>query len=216
MRKLLVTLALASSGAFAQYTGPAVDACRDYALRETARGAPAPPGVVFECDQNLVIERYTRKAGSQFVSSVLLGNGAVVYAGAPSAEFSFICLLADEKRPVFFKWLARQNVPALAQCMRDPGQRGKPRPCLEALLLLAETELNQLYAQHFQRARERDLASGSEKALAANRKSNEEWRRYRDAECARRRDDAPPGASADDVQLACIVELTRRRALDLR
>ena len=83
--------------------------------------------MVFERDQNLMIERYTRKLGNQFVSSILAATARSCYEDAPSAELSFICLLADEKRPVFFDWLARPNAPALAQCMREPSLRGKDR-----------------------------------------------------------------------------------------
>lgn len=217
MSRIFLLCAMLSTSALGQYDGPAVEACRAYAAKETAQRSASRPEVVFDRDRNLVIERYTRKVGSQFVSSVLAGNGAVVYAGVPSAELSFICLLADDKNPVYFGWLARQDVPALVQCLRDPGLRGKPRPCLETLLQVAENELTELYAHRFQLARERDVAAGAgDKALDAHRKSNEAWRLYRDAECARRRDEAPPGAGPDDVQLACRVELTRRRALDLR
>ena len=74
----------------------------------------------------------------------------------------------------------------------------------------------QIYALHFQEARERDHAAGNENAANTFRKSNDEWRQYRDAECARRRDHAPNGVTPDDYHLACLVELTRRRALDMR
>jgi uncharacterized protein YecT (DUF1311 family) len=77
------------------------------------------------------------------------------------------------------------------------------------LLQVAEADLGQLYATRFQEANERGDA-----ALAAYRKSNDEWRQYRDAECQRRRD-AGTG-DADERQLACIVDLTRRRAWDMR
>ena len=50
----------------------------------------------------------------------------------------------------------------------------------------------------------------------AFRKANEEWRQYRDAECARRPDHAPKDVSAEDYQLPCTVVLTRRRAPDMR
>jgi len=63
----------------------------------------------------------------------------------------------------------------------------------------------------FQEANER-----GEKSLAAYRKANDEWREYRDAECPRRREAAAKGTSPDDVRAACMVELTRRRALDMR
>jgi len=195
----------------AQYDGPAVEACRSYAKREAARDGASVKDVVFERDQALAIERYTRKLGSQFVSSILTGNGAVVYVNAPSAELAFICLLADEKRPVFFEWLPRQDTRSLAQCTRDGELRDKPRPCLETLLQTAENDLIELYAQRFQEAN----ARGAE-ALASYRKANDEWRQYREAECSRRRDYAPAAVNPDDYQMACIIDLTRRRAVDMR
>ena len=205
-----VFLLLASATAHAQYQGPAVESCRAYAVKEMkANGSPGKD-VVLERDRSLLIERYTRKVGTQFVSSVLTGNGAVVLPGTPSAELSFLCLLADEKRPVFFTWLPRQDTVALAQCTREDSLRGKSRPCLETLLQVAENDLGQLYAIRFQEANER-----GEAAVAAYRKSNDEWRQYRDAECQRQRD-VHGASNADERQLACIVDLTRRRALDMR
>jgi uncharacterized protein YecT (DUF1311 family) len=209
MRFVLLLATLAAWAAHAQYQGPAVEACRAYAMKELKKDGNQARETIIERDGNLLIERYTRKVGNQFVSSVLTGNGAVVYSGAPSAELSFLCLLADEKRPVFFTWLPRQDAVALSQCTRDDSLRAKSRPCLETLLQVAEGELGQLYANRFQEANERGDA-----ALAAYRKSNDEWRQYRDAECQRRRD-AGTG-DADERQLACIVDLTRRRAWDMR
>ena len=197
--------------AVAQYKGPAVEACRAYALKELQRGGNQAKVVVIERDQNLSIERYSGKVGAQPVSSILTGNGAVVYDGTPSAELSFVCLLADEKRPVFFSWQPRPNAPVLAQCARSESLRGKERDCLELLLRTAEQDLSQVYAYRFQEANER-----GEKSLAAYRKANDEWREYRDAECARRVESAPSGVSPTDYQAACMVELTRRRALDMR
>ena len=216
MRCLIAFLLLFSDAAVAQYRGPAVDACRDYAKKEQLKYNSSAREVVFDRDAALSLERYARKIGSQPVSSILSGNGAVVLAGAPSAELSFICLLAGEKRPVFFYWLPRQNAAAITHCLRDEGQRAMPRPCLELLMQVAEAELTQVYALGFQEARERDFNAKAEDFTAAYRKSNDAWRQYRDAECARRRPFAPAGLSAEDYQLACAVELTQRRALDIR
>jgi uncharacterized protein YecT (DUF1311 family) len=208
---LLIGLCLLPVHANAQYRGPAVDACRAYALKELQREGNQAKAVVIERDGNLALERYSRKLGNQPVGSILTGNGAVVYEGTPSAELSFLCLLADEKRPVFFAWQPRPNAPVLAQCARSEGLRGKERGCLELLLRIAEQDLSQVYAYRFQEANER-----GGKSLAAYRKANDEWREYRDAECARRRELAPSGVSSEDYQAACMVELTRRRALDMR
>ena len=214
--RFAVVLLLFSNTVLAQYSGPAVDTCLAYAKREAARDGTRAKDIVFERDQNLTIERYTRKLGNQFVSSILRGNGAVVLDNAPSAELSFICLLASDKQAVFFDWLPRAHPSALAQCTRDDSLRDRPRPCLELILQVAETDLTQVYAEHFQSARERDVKAGNETAVDAFRKANEEWRQYRDAECTRRRDQAPNGVATEDQQLACMVELTRRRALDMR
>jgi uncharacterized protein YecT (DUF1311 family) len=195
----------------AQYKGPALEACRTYALKDLQRGGASAGAVVLERDSSLNIERYSGKVGNQPVSSILTGNGAVVYDGAPSAELSFICLLADEKRPVFFSWQARPNAPVIPQCERSASWRGKQSGCFELLLQTAEQDLSQVYAYRFQEANAR-----GEKSLAAYRKANDEWREYRDAECARRREAAAAGVSSEDVHAACMVELTRRRALDMR
>jgi uncharacterized protein YecT (DUF1311 family) len=214
--RLAVLFFLLTNTAFAQYDGPAVDTCLAYAKSEAKREGTSAKDIVFERDQSLMLERYTRKLGNQFVSSILRGNGAVVLNNAPSAELSFMCLLADDKRAVFFEWLPRLNPSAMAQCTRDEVLRGKPRTCLETLLSVAETDLMQAYSAHFQEARERDHKAGNEAAVNTFRKANEEWRQYRDAECQRRRDHTPKGIAAEDLLLACAVELTRRRALDMR
>lgn len=195
----------------AEYNGPAVEACRAYALKELQRAGNRAKSVVIERDPSLSIERYTRKVGNQSVSSILTGNGAVVFDGAPSAELSFLCLLADEKRPLFFAWQSRPNAPALAQCVRSEELRGKERSCLELLLRVAEQDLSMVYAHRFQEANER-----GERSLAAYRKANDEWREYRDAECTRRRELAPSSVAAEDYQLACVIDLTRRRAIDMQ
>lgn len=198
-------LALVASSAFAQYDGPAVQSCREYAIKDLKRAGANVKDALIESDRHLFVARYTRKVGSQFVSSVLSGNGAIVYPGAAAAELSFVCLLADDKHPVFFAWLPRQDTSSLAQCTRDESLRGQPRQCLEMLQQIAESELGQLYAERFQEANAR-----GEAAVAAYRKSNDEWRQYRDAECDRQ------GAASDERRIACLVDLTRRRAWDMK
>jgi uncharacterized protein YecT (DUF1311 family) len=200
-----------SFAALAQYQGPAIEACRALAVKQLQREGTQAKTVVIERDADLNLEREARKVGSQAVSFVLTGNGAVVFEGTPSSELSFVCLLADEKRPVFFAWQPRPNAPALAQCTRSDGLRSKPGGCLELLRRVAEQDLAQVYAYRFQEANER-----GEKSVAAYRNANDQWREYRDAECARRGELAPSGVSAEDYQAACMVELTRRRALDMR
>jgi uncharacterized protein YecT (DUF1311 family) len=211
MRYATLLFCFFSLNAFAQYSGPAVQACIDYAKREQKAGGGSAQAVVFERDQSLQIERYTRKLGSQFVSSILTGNGAVVLEGAPSAELAFICLLENEKKPLFFEWLPRPFAPAAAQCLRSAELQKAPRACYELLHRIADQDLNAAYAQRFQEANQRGDA-----AVTAFRKSNDEWKQYADAECARRRGIAPSGVSPEDYALACYVDLIRRRAQDMK
>ena len=200
-----------SESSLAQYNGPAVEACRAFALKELKREGGGPSDVALERDASLSFERYGRRVGTQSVSGILTGNGAVVFDGAPSAELAFLCLLADEKRPVFFAWQPRADPAVLAQCTRGAAMRAKAQDCFQVLLRVAEQDLSEVYANRFQEANER-----GEKSLAAYRKANEQWREYRDAECARRREQAPSGVTPDDYHAACMIELTRRRALDMR
>ncbi len=204
---LLLLVPLAAS---AQYTGPAVESCRAFAEAEEKRDGGRVAAVQFDKDRHLSIERVTRKIGSQLVASALSGNGAIVLASGPPVEISFLCLLADEKRPLFFHWTHRRDAPVLAQCRRAPTAGSDLGKCLDPLLQLAEQDLLPLYAQGFQAARDVDAAAGNEDASSVFRRSNDAWRGYRDAECARR------GPAGSDAQRACLVELTRRRALDLR
>lgn len=190
---------------------PPLEACRAFAKKELAREGMKAADVILERDAGLAVEPYGRKVGSQLVRLVVSGNGAIVLPDSPSAELQFICLLADAKQPLFFNWLPRPNVAPLAQCSRAEAMKAKARPCLEVLLQAAEMDLTSVYALRFQEAHERGDA-----ALAAYRASNEEWREYRDAECARRANAVPADAAPEDHSLACRVELTRRRALDMR
>jgi uncharacterized protein YecT (DUF1311 family) len=215
MRALLLLL-LAPLAASAQYDGPGVEVCQLYAQRQLIRDAGTARTVVIERDHSLIIERYTRKVGNQFVSSILSGNGAVVFANAPSAELAFICLLADDKRAVFFEWLPRRDASAMAQCMRDDTTRANPRPCLQTLIEVTEADLTQAYASKLTDARQLDVASGNEAPSDRFRASNKAWLEYRDAECLRRKDQTPAGVDPGDYQLACTIELTRRRLVDVR
>ena len=206
MKQILLFALLGPIAALAQYSGPAVQTCQAYAEREFKRDNPGVRTVSLVDDLDRNIDRYTRKLGSQFVSSVLYGNGAVVNAQGPSVEFSFVCLLADDKRALFFHWLPRRDAPVLAQCRR--GDAAGIGDCLDRLLQLAERDLTQAYAERYVDARAADANRAAEPATATFRRSADTWRAYRDAECARR--------GAGDAAKACLVELTRRRMLDFR
>jgi hypothetical protein len=204
-RLLLLLLALPLA-AWAQYAGPGVETCRAYGEREVKRGGADVKALVFDRDRALVIERYARKAGNQLVSSILSGNGAITRSVGPAVELAFVCLLASEKQALFFYWTPRKDAPALAQCLRGAA----PGDCLQLLLDLAERDLVEVAAYRFQDSLEADAKAGNENASNAYRNAATTWRAYRDAECARR------GPSGSDAWRGCMVDLTRRRYLDLQ
>ena len=206
MKRWLLLLALLPSAAAAQYTGPAVDTCRAFGERKLKRGAGNVESLRFDGDRDLLIERVTRKLGNQFVSSALTGNGAILRKTGPAIELAFLCLLADDRRALFFHWMPRRDAPALAQCRRGAA----PGDCLQLLYDLAERDLIEVAAFRFQESLEEDAKRGNDAASTAYRNTSAAWRGYRDAECARR------GASGSDAWRACMVELTRRRHLDLQ
>ncbi|HET9734403.1 MAG TPA: lysozyme inhibitor LprI family protein [Burkholderiales bacterium] len=204
--RLLLLLCVLPLAAWAQYSGPGAETCRAYGERELKKDGADVKALVFDRDRALVIERYARKAGNQFVSSILSGNGAITRAIGPAVELTFVCLLASEKQALFFHWVPRRDAPVLAQCRRGTA----PGECLQLLLELAERDLVEVAAYRFQDSLEADAKAGNENASNAYRNAATTWRAYRDAECARR------GPSGSDEWRSCMVDLTRRRYLDLQ
>jgi uncharacterized protein YecT (DUF1311 family) len=204
MRFGLLLFLLVSTASVAQYSGPAVESCLAYANKNLTQTGVDKASVVVDRDANLSIERYAKKAGSQFVSSLLVGNGAIVYPKGLAVEVSFLCLLANDKQAVFFDWRPRRDASVLSLCRRGKDAAG----CLESLLLLAEQDLTALYSKHFIDARQADSAAGNENGVTAFRKSADAFKAYRDAECARQ--------AKGEAFTACMIELTRRRAQDLK
>jgi len=107
VRLLALLLLLAAPAAFAEpYAGPGVETCRAYAQADLKRYGESGT-VRFVADESLEIDKYTRKAGRQFVSSVLTGHGRIADPKGKALEQAFVCLLADDKHAVFFWWLPR-------------------------------------------------------------------------------------------------------------
>jgi uncharacterized protein YecT (DUF1311 family) len=204
-RALLLAALFLPVTAWAQYAGPAVEACRIFADQEQKDPA-RKAAVVIEKDRHLVLDRYTRKVGTQFVSSVLYGNASFVLTSGPAVEINFICLLADEKRAVYFGWTPRMDSSAFTQCSR--ANAAQAQGCVDVMAQITEQDLTQAYATRFQEARDADGKAGNENASNAIRRSNQAWLAYRDAECGRR--------ASPEARKGCVVDLNRRRLLDVR
>ncbi|MGE0155090.1 MAG: hypothetical protein AB7R90_20925 [Reyranellaceae bacterium] len=92
---------LAAIPAQAQYEGPGFAACLRYGEERLLRDGTIR-SVVFVNDQDTIIEKYTETVGSQFVSSVLTGKATIERNSGRAQKLRYLCLLADEKTPVFF------------------------------------------------------------------------------------------------------------------
>jgi hypothetical protein len=209
----------AASWVQAQSGEAAVDACRSYAKRELARSGTAFRDLVLDRDDALLEQQYRRKLGGQSVSSVLSGRGAIVLEGAPSVELDFVCLLASERRALFFHWTPRSDAGAMRRCSRGAASAASAaalRTCVAALLELEEMGLTRISALRFQESLDADTTVGNEDASNAYRVAASAWRAYRDAECARRMRVIQPASEADLVRASCMAELTRKRYQDLR
>lgn len=99
---LIASLVLLSAGpAWAQYEGPGFSACMQYGEKRLIQDSTIR-SVVFINDKDTVIEKYTENVGSQFVSSVLTGRATIERQSGPARKLRYLCLLADDKTPVFF------------------------------------------------------------------------------------------------------------------
>jgi hypothetical protein len=92
---------LAASPSLAQYEGPGFSTCMQYGEKQLMRDGTIR-SVVFVNDKDTVIERYTENVGSQFVSSILTGKATIERNSGKAQKLRYLCLLADDKTPVFF------------------------------------------------------------------------------------------------------------------
>lgn len=210
---IVLVCAILAAPAIAQNPAAAVKACQAHAERELHRNGMTGARIVIDADADLLVDKTTQKLGTQPIISILRGNGALVQKGHPATELTFTCLLADETRAVLFDWLQRRDAPVLAQCRRNSDTPTELGACFEQLQKIADLDLLAASANRFQTAIEADRASGGSRADDF-RAAAAAWRSYREAECRSRV--AGAGADAGNLERACIIQLTRRRAHELR
>jgi hypothetical protein len=196
---LLLALCALPSVAAAEYTGPALEACRALGERSLKAEGTRLGALAIDNDRHLYFERRARKLGSQATGASLTGHGAIVLEAGTPVEIAFLCLLANEKRALGFHWLPRRDASSLAQCRRVPDTGA----CLQVQFDIAERDHIEISSIRFQQAQDAGAGDAFRAAAAA-------WRNYVDLECARR------GAEGSDEWRACKVDLTRRRYLELQ
>jgi len=102
----------------------------------------------------------------------------------------------------------------LEECMAA-GDHAAVTRCLADAERKASSELATAEGAAGRRARELEQATGRAGAHAALAKSIRDFAQYRAAQCNYVKETYASGTGADQAQLACRVELTRRRSRDL-
>lgn len=112
-------------------------------------------------------------------------------------------------------WAGMASAGALDECMIKGDQPAVTR-CLIEADREAQAALNKAEGDAARRARELDTATGRPGAALALAKSMRAFAEYRKAQCDFVRAMYASGAGADQGQLGCVVDMTRRRARDVQ
>jgi uncharacterized protein YecT (DUF1311 family) len=103
----------------------------------------------------------------------------------------------------------------LEECQMS-GDHAAVTRCLTDEDIKANVELASAEGAAGKRARDLEQATGRAGAHAALARSIRDFAQYRGAQCAYVKETYASGTGADQAQLACRVELNRRRVRDLR
>ena len=103
-------------------------------------------------------------------------------------------------------------------CYDQAGNRGRlaVRPCLEAMLKEADTEMTSVLAARRKEARELAQSTGRHKSVDSLERAQRQFVAYRKAQCQSVMDAMDAGTGAGDAQRDCMVRLTRQRVEELR
>lgn len=103
-------------------------------------------------------------------------------------------------------------------CYDKAGTQGRlaVRPCLEAMLKEAESEMASVLAARKKDARQLSHATGRRKSVRSLERAQKQFVAYRKAQCQYVMDAIDAGTGAGDGQRDCMVRLTRQRVEELR
>jgi uncharacterized protein YecT (DUF1311 family) len=116
---------------------------------------------------------------------------------------------------VTLAFAAGASAGALEECMGKSDHAATTR-CLTDAERAAQDQLVKIEGDIARKAREIDTATGRGGAAAAFGRSMREFSEYRKAQCDFVRAMYASGSGADQGQLACMVDMTRRRIRDLQ
>lgn len=194
---------------------PSLSACERYANQQLRRENPADQSVIQLLPENILDEKYEDKLGSQFISSVLSGNGLLKTPNQADRAIQFTCLLEDWKTPRFFHIMDAPERDSAQTCWDQfqPAGWGELTSCLKNALKREEEALKTTEAEAESRAEQSMEKAAAKDALDV---SSDLWQQYRDSECQRQQAQMA-GANHPDVRdLTCRIQVTRQRVRDLQ
>lgn len=190
-------------------------ACQSYATRYYQQVNPELFVSIRLLEEGVSEEKYENKVGSQFVSTVLSGNGIWQgKAGGPS-DVRFTCLLENSAKAVYFAIAEDKRRDPVAVCWDgfEPSGWGKMTQCLQDSLKREEAALADLQTKAAQQAGESLDKVSAKKTL---QESNAQWLKYRDSECDRRQAFVAGRNHPDIGELTCQIHKTAERISDLK
>lgn len=159
------------------------------------------------------VEARATQVGRQPVATVVAGHGTS-RAGNEIHSLRYTCLLAPDGEAVFVDVETGDGSQVLAEC-GPPGNPAAARgTCLAGLLRRAEQGLAEAEAKAVAHARQGQHSTPAAAIDDPAATSIGAWRIYREGECRRRAQGAPPARQAELAD-ACRIELTRARVGEL-
>lgn len=192
-----------------------LEACQRHATRHYQQVSPERFVSIRLLEEGVKEEKYEAKVGSQSIGMVLSGSGIWQdKAGVPS-DVLFTCLLENSAKPVFVAIAEDGPRDPVAVCWDgfEPSGWGKMTQCLQDSLKREEAALADLLNKVAQQG-EQSLDKRSAKQTL--QESNAQWRKYRDAECARRQAFVAGRNHPDIGELTCRIHKTAERISDLK
>lgn len=192
-----------------------LDACQRYATLHYQQASPERFVSIQLLEEGVKEEKYGDKVGSQSVSTLVSGYGIWQDKADGPSDVHFVCLLESSAKPVFVAIVEDGRRDPVDVCWDgfEPSGWGKMTQCLQDSLKREEAALADALEKATQQAGQSLDKISAKKTL---QESNAQWRKYRDAECARQQAFVAGRNHPDIGELTCQIQKTAERISDLK
>jgi len=192
-----------------------LEVCERYANRYYREDSPERSISITLSDETFEEDKYEGKVGSQFVSTVLSGEGVWKDKSGEPSTIRYTCLLSNSKTAVYFGVVEDKPRDPVAVCWDgfQPAGWARMTQCLEAALKREEAALGAALKKTHEQAQQSMDKLSAETTL---KESNAQWVKYRDTECDRRLAAVMGRNHSDLDELTCKIHKTSERIADLK